>query len=273
MSLINVQAGVALHLVDRKPEQVADRADGDQGRQQGGAGRAARAGRRAARRDRGRPAASRRRCSPRSTTWSSAARTPASTVHKVVEGDVRPAARRRRARGVPDRAGGDHQRGPALRRAARRRTARLRCRRAVGPGRRRRQRREASARRSEPGSGLRGMRERAAALGGTLTVGAAPAGGVPHRGRPAGRRRPVIRVVLADDQALLRAGLPRAARRRGRHRGRRRGRERRARRSAWSRATRPDVVLMDIRMPRHRRARGHPAITADPAWPAPGSSS
>ena len=35
MSLINVQAGVALHLVDRKPEQVADRARSDQGRQQG----------------------------------------------------------------------------------------------------------------------------------------------------------------------------------------------------------------------------------------------
>jgi signal transduction histidine kinase len=30
----------------------------------------------------------------------------------------------------------------------------------------------------EPGSGLRGMRERASALGGTLTVSAAPAGGV-----------------------------------------------------------------------------------------------
>ena len=59
----------------------------------------------------------------------------------------------------------------------------------------------------EPGSGLRGMNERAAALGGSLTVGAAPAGGVRIEARPAGRGRHVIRVVLADDQALLRAGL------------------------------------------------------------------
>ena len=59
----------------------------------------------------------------------------------------------------------------------------------------------------EPGSGLRGMRERAVALGGTLTVGAAPAGGVRVEAVLPLRWRPVIRVVLADDQALLRAGL------------------------------------------------------------------
>ena len=60
------------------------------------------------------------------------------------------------------------------------------------------------------------MRERAATVGGTLETGPGPAGGfrvaarLPFSGRPhrrQGRGAAVIRVLLADDQALIRAGF------------------------------------------------------------------
>ena len=57
-----------------------------------------------------------------------------------------------------------------------------------------------------------------------------------------------IRVLVADDQSLVRAGLPDAVLRRGRHRGRGRGGQR-ARGDREGGAFDPDVVLMDIRMP------------------------
>ena len=58
-----------------------------------------------------------------------------------------------------------------------------------------------------------------------------------------------IRVVVVDDQEMVRAGLRCPARGAARHRGGGHG-SRRVRGSArWSAALAPDVVLMDVRMP------------------------
>ena len=98
------------------------------------------------------------------------------------------------------------------------------------------------------GTGIQGMRERAAALGGAVEAGSRTGGGFRvTRPTAAGHRR-MIRVLLADDQALVRAGfralleaepgievVGEAVN----------GEE--AVRLATSLA--PDVVLMDIRMP------------------------
>ena len=117
---------------------------------------------------------------------------------------------------------------------------------------------------AEPGSGIVGMRERCGLLGGELTAGPRPRGGFEVRARlplaPAGNGARVstaaastsggtpIKVLLADDQVLVRSGFKvlldaedditvvgEAAN----------GAEAVER----ARATRPDVVLMDIRMP------------------------
>ena len=58
----------------------------------------------------------------------------------------------------------------------------------------------------------------------------------------------MIRVLLADDQSLVRAGLPHDPARRAGHRGRRARPATAPRRSPRASAA-PDVVLMDIRMP------------------------
>ena len=105
------------------------------------------------------------------------------------------------------------------------------------------------------GHGLVGMRERVALFRGAFAAGPA-GGGFRVRGAPAARSRDggrvidPVRVVIADDQQLVRTGFRHHPRGRGRPRRRRRGR----RRAGGRRGRRP-------RAPR-RRADGHPHARA-----------
>ena len=123
---------------------------------------------------------------------------------------------------------------------------RVRARETSRRGRGARRRPRAGGRRCARGSGLAGMRERAAALGGS-SVPARPARAASRCGRCCRRdhhaRRPRRRPGTDPRRP---AGADRGH---ARARGRGRGGRRRTRRCAPSRETRPDVVLMDIRMP------------------------
>ena len=98
------------------------------------------------------------------------------------------------------------------------------------------------------GHGLTGLRERAALFGGELQAGDGEGGGfVVHARLPIEEADVSLRVLIADDQAVVRSGLRRSWRstprsRSSGSRGRPGGRRGGARLS-------PHLVLMDIRMP------------------------
>ena len=117
------------------------------------------------------------------------------------------------------------------------------------------------------GHGLLGMRERAAALGGSCEAGRAPGGGWRVRARipieRAGSLTELIRVLVADDHSLVRAGFHSMLSNEsdidvvGEARDG-------AEAVALARDEAPDVVLMDIRMPELDGLEATRLITSDP---------
>ena len=116
----------------------------------------------------------------------------------------------------------------------------------------------------DEGMGIRGMRERVRALGGSLAAGPRPAGGFEVRAVLAAVAAAVIRVALVDDQELVRMGLRTLVASEsdlelvGEAGDGRAG-------LSLLRAERPDVVLCDIRMPVLDGLGLLREVTADPA--------
>ena len=185
------------------------------------------------------------RCAPAGSRWSCAARAPAAplpagvdlSAYRIVQEALTNTLRHARATRAEV-------------------TVALRRRRARGR-RARRRARPRPEQRHGGGHGLVGMRERAALLGGTLEAGPAAGRRLP-RARPPAAGAGAVSVRVRDRRrpGARARRLPHDPRRQGGHRGGGRGRRRRARRSSWSSALRPDVVLMDVRMPERGRHRG-----------------
>jgi DNA-binding NarL/FixJ family response regulator len=108
------------------------------------------------------------------------------------------------------------------------------------------------------------MRERAVALGGDLVAGPRPEGGFAVRVPAAGMSVRVIRLLLVDDQALVRAGfrLLLASTPGMEVMGEASNGEEAV---ALAGSLRPDVILMDIRMPVLDGLEATRRICADPA--------
>ena len=256
MVAINVQAGVAAHLLDPDPEQARSALRDDQGDERRGA--EGPPGRRSA------SCAARRCGAPRARHGPRRPRGPHGRAcgQPAIQVGRRRGARARARR--PSHAAGYRIAQESLTnvlRHARATRARVRVAREGDPGAGGGHRRRPGKRRrtAAPATGCGGWRsgrrrctgalESGPAAGGGWRVHCAIAGGRARRDRRRARRRPGARP----------RGLPRAARRSGRHRGSS-ARRRTARRRSPSRAAhRPDVVLMDVRMPRDRRAAGHGA--------------
>ena len=180
MVAINVQAGVAAHLIDRDPSQAHSALRAIKAHQRRGARRPAGHARRAARRRRRRPSA-RPPASRTSTSWRRGLRAAGVRVEFDV-GDVAdvPAAVHAAGYRIVQEALTNvlrHARASAVRVTVARADDEVRRR-----GRRRR-RRARRRRGGGSGNGLRGMSERAAALSGTLESGPAERGGWRVRAR------------------------------------------------------------------------------------------